>query len=114
MFSQIHQLIAKHGIVSTYKVVTEGLYDPNTSTVVNSETNYAVTLYRKHIRANQFNFPNLIGKDISLFYLSPIGLSFVPTAGDYIVYDSQTYKVDSVQKHAALGQVELYRIIGSK
>lgn len=114
MFSQVDQMILRHGKSCTYKVVTEGVYDPETSSVTNTEEEYTVSLYPRHVKANQFNYPNLIGKDICFFYLSAWNLSFKPTSGDYIEIDSDVYKVESVQKHSALGSVELYKILGVK
>jgi hypothetical protein len=114
MFSQVHRMIARHGKDCTYKVVTEGTYDVNTSSATNTETEYTLKIYKKNIRVNQFNYPNLVGKDVSMFYLSGLDLVFIPESGDYIEYESDTYKVESVQGHVALGTTELYRIVGVK
>lgn len=103
--------IDRHGLSSTYKVITEGAYDVNTGSATNTETSYTVKMYMKHIKANQFNYPNLIGKTAGLFYILAYGLAFVPTATDLIVYDGKTYKVDSVQSHAAGGSTVLYRVL---
>lgn len=105
--------IDRHGLSSTYKVITEGTYDVNTSAATNTETSYTVKMYMKHLKASQFNYPNMVGKEAGLFYILAYGLAFVPTATDLIVYDGKTYKVDSVQKHTAGSQIVLYRILAA-
>ena len=103
--------IDRHGITCTYKSITEGAYDINTSSVTNTEISYSIRSYMKHIKATQWNYPNLIGKDTGLFYILALGLGFTPSPQDLIVYDGKTYKVDNVQGHAAGGEIVLYRVL---
>ena len=106
------EAIERNGLSSTYKSVTQGTYDVNAGSVTNTETSYTVKIYMKNLNVNQFNYPNLIGKDTGIFYLYAGGLAFVPKPQDLIIFNSKTYKVDSVQSHAAQGSIVLYRIIG--
>lgn len=106
--------INTHGRNCTYTVVTEGAYNIETSSTTNTETSHSVKMYKKHIRANQYNFPNMIGRDSALFYLANNNLSFTPTTTDKITVDGVTYVVDSVMEHAADGLVILYKIIAVK
>lgn len=106
--------IDRHGKVMSYVVVTEGVYNIETSATTNTETAYSVKMYKKHIRANQYNFPNLIGRDSALFYLANSKLSFIPAPKDKIIADSITYTVDSVTEHSANGLVILYKILTIK
>lgn len=112
MFAEaVIRMLNKHGSDSKYTVVTTGVYDPDTLKVSNTEVSHEVKIYMKHFSANQFNKPNLIGKDTAMFYLSAsFGIS--PKPQDKIEFNSKTYKVDSVQSHAANGGIILYRIIG--
>jgi hypothetical protein len=106
--------ISEHGKNCTYTIVTEGAYDIETGSTTNTETAYTVRMYKKHIRASQYNFPNMIGRDSALFYLANNNLSFVPAPKDKITIDAVTYTVDSVTEHAADGLVILYKILTVK
>lgn len=106
------KLINKHGITSKYISVAEGVYDIETSSVTLTETEYSVKIYMKHIRANQFNYPNLVGKDTGLFYIATSALPVKPEPRDRIEFNSKIYRVESVQTHAANGAIILYRILG--
>jgi hypothetical protein len=106
--------INQHGKNCNYIVVTEGTYNIETGSTTNTETTHALKMYKKHVRANQYNFPNMIGKDSAVFYLANNNLTFKPTAQDKITFDSVTYTVDSVMEHAADGAVILYKILTVK
>ena len=107
-------------------MVSEGNYNIETGSTINTEFSFPVKMYKKHIRANQYNFPNMIGRDSALFYLAanerpaPGELGFIPapkdkiylfTQFDDVLPDGPTYKVDSVTEHAADGLVILYKIL---
>lgn len=108
------QVMQAHLQAATYTKVTTGTYNIETGSVTNTETNYSVSLYKKHIVANQYNYPNLIGKDVARFYLINESLAFTPSVNDRITFGSDTYTVDSLQSHTANGEVLLYRIIAVK
>jgi hypothetical protein len=106
--------INTHGKTCSYSVVTEGAYNIETGATSNTESSYSVKMYKRHIRASQYNFPNMIGRDSALFYLANNNLSFVPAVKDKIIIDSTTYTVDSITEHAADGLVILYKILAVK
>lgn len=106
--------INTQGKTCSYTKVTEGSYDIETGSTTNTETSYSVKMYKKHIRATQYNFPNMIGRDSALFYLANNSLSFVPANKDKITFDSVTYTIDSITEHAADGLVILYKILTVK
>ncbi len=106
--------INTHGKTCSYTIVTEGTYNIETGSTTNTETSHSVKMYKRHIRASQYNFPNMIGRDSALFYLANNKLSFVPAVKDKITIDSITYTVDSVTEHAADGLVILYKILTVK
>lgn len=106
--------INQHGKNCTYTVVTEGEYNIETGATTNTQTAYSVKMYKKHIRANQYNFPSMIGKDSAVFYLANNNLSFIPAVQDKITFDSVTYIVDSIVEHAADSAVILYKILAVK
>lgn len=106
--------INQHGKTCTYTVVTEGTYNIETGSTTNTETSHTLKMYKKHIRANQYNFPNMIGKDSAVFYLANNSLTFKPATQDKITFDSVTYVVDSFTEHAADGAVILYKLLAIK
>ena len=108
------QQINLHGASVAYTSKGVQTYNPTTSKSTSTDLDYTVKMYPKHIRANQYNYPDLIGKDVVMFYLANNGLGFVPKIGDYITYNSSKYQVNSFQSHAALGSICLYRIVAVK
>ena len=71
-------------------------------------------MYKRHIRANQYNYPNLIGQDAALFYLANNNLKFTPAIRDKIIVGSRTYVIDNITEHRASGQIALYKILAVK
>lgn len=109
-----NQALKQHGKLATYVRVASTLYDIETGKAANTDTNYSVQMYKKHIKASQYNYPNLVGKDSAIFYVSADSIKFIPNVRDKIVFDGVTYNVDSYMEHSALGQVVLLKIIGVK
>lgn len=107
-------LIYRHGISSSFISVSEGTYDVETGSATNIGTTYTVKLYKNHIRANQYRFPNLIDKDIAEFYVLATDLTVAPKQKDKIVYNSVEYVVDSFEEHIANGMTIMYSLIGVK
>ena len=108
------QLVNLHGESCTYTQVTNGAYDVETGSSTTTEVSTTVRAYRKHIRATQFSYPNLIGKNAVLIYLVADSIVGHPTNDDKITFGTETYQVDQWQSHTALGQVVLYRISAVK
>lgn len=106
--------INRNGVLCTYVSVAEGAYNVETGSTTNVETSYTVRMFKKHLKANQYNYPNLIGKDAAMFYLVNDSLGFTPGINDKITIGSLTYKVDSIQEHYARGDLVLYRLVTVK
>ena len=106
--------IDTNGISCSYIAVQEGSYNVETGSTTNTETTYTVKMYKKHLKATQYNYPNLVGKDACMFYLTNDNLAFAPAVRDKITFSGVTYTIDSIQEHSALGAVLLYRIIAVK
>lgn len=104
------QAILMHGEPCTYSKVTTGSYDVNTGMVTNSESSSLITAYRKHIRANQYNYPNLVGKDAIIAYITADSIVGLPSVNDKLTFGSTTYTASSIQEHRALNELVLYRI----
>lgn len=105
------KLIAQHGQSMQYKSVVEGAYNIETGSASNTETTYTVTMYKKHIKANQYNYPDLINRNAAVFYLANNSLSFIPAVRDKIVVDNETFEIDSIMEHRARGQLVLYKLV---
>lgn len=103
--------INRHGQACVYTKVSSGAYDVATGGSTATVTTYNIKAYKKHVRANQFNFPNLIGRETAMFYIASDSLTFEPKPKDKISDGSKTFVIDSVQSHVALGQVILYRVM---
>lgn len=104
------QAITAHGESCSYIKVQPGVYNVATGEVTNAETITTVTVYRKHLKATQYNYPNLVGKDATLIYLTADSVVDVPTVNDKFTFGTSTYTVDSIQEHRAFNEVVLYRI----
>lgn len=106
--------ITKHGVDISYKSKGVAVYNPATQKSTSTDASHTVKSYPKHIRANAYQFPDQIGKDVVMFYLANSGLTFTPKVGDEVTYNSLVYKVISLQSHAALGEICLYKIVAVK
>lgn len=106
--------ILRNGILADYKSVSAGVYDIATKSTTNTSTVVQLRMYKKHIRATQYNYPDLIGKDAAEFYIVNDSLSFVPKPQDRITYSGNEYTVSSYRGHIARGEIVLYKIIAVK
>ena len=103
-----------HGKPAVYSRVASGVYNIESGAQTNTSSNTTVQMYKKHIRANQYNFPDLIGRDAAMFYIAADSLAFIPGFKDIITFDSIKYVVQSYVEHAAKGQVVLLKILAVK
>jgi hypothetical protein len=103
--------VNRNGVSCSYLSVATGTYDVETGSVSNTETPYTVVMYRANLRTNQYSYPTLVGKDVSLFYLANNALLFTPAVKDKIIYNGNTYTVDSLEEHMAHSEIILYKII---
>lgn len=109
--SSASNAILRHGVSCTYKILQVGTYDTATSKVVNTEISKTIIAYKKSVKVNQFSYPNLIGKEVAMFYVLASDVAS-PNVGDHIVFNGKSFKVDSYQSHSASGKVIVHRIIG--
>lgn len=107
-------VIDQHGTTCTFSSVQEGTYDVNTATTTTTTTDYTIKTYMKQLRATQFNYPSLVGKEAAMFYVLAYGLAFVPAPKDLITIGAKVFTVDSVQSHSAGQETVLYRILAAK
>lgn len=110
----IQELLIKHGVGVTYVRASSGSYDPSTGLVSDSETSKTIKAYPKHERANSYRYPNLIGKEIVMFYIYAKDIGKDPSQKDHITYNSKDYRVDSWQSHIIASDIVLYRILACR
>lgn len=112
----IAEILAKHGINVIYRKVQNSSYNPDLGTVSSTTSDFNLKSYPKHIRASNYYLPNLVGKDVVLFYLSAKALKVVTSISlkDSIVYGSKEYKIESYSEHVFAGEVLLYKVIAVK
>ena len=106
--------IKRNGIQETYIQVQTGVYNVEAGSVTNTEVNHTVWLYKRHVKTSQYSYPNLIGKDVGIFYVANESLGFTPAVKDKISWGGNTYTVDSFEAHMAHGQVVLYKVVAAR
>lgn len=106
--------LSRQGVDITYTHVTTGTYDVNQGSSTPSGSSTTVKSYPKHVVANQYNYPNLIGKSLREFYIVGTALSTPPKPTDKITFNSEVYTVIKYTEHIAGGQVALYKILAVK
>jgi len=108
----IKKILKMHGVSCNYTTISTGVYDIDTGSVVNTETITVVNTYPKVLKANQFHYPNLIGKEAVVFYLDATEIT--PRLEDVINWDSKSFKIEEVIPHTFNGEVVIYKAIGVK
>ena len=106
------QAIKRNAIDVQYLEVQVGEYDTKTATITNTNVTHNIKVYKKHIVANEYNFPNLIGKEAASFYIANQGLTFTPKTRDIIKQGDKEYSIESISEFAASGNVVLYIAVG--
>jgi hypothetical protein len=79
-----------------------------------SITDYIIKSYPKHIRASNYYLPNLIGKDIIMFFIRAKDLNISISNKDSILYNSKKYLIDSYSSHIANNEVIMYKVLAVK
>ena len=105
--------ISRQGVSITYKSVTS-VYNVNTGVATPTEASTTLKAYPKHLVANHYNYPNLVGKSVKEFYIVGNALSTKPNPADLIIQGTETYSVVSYREHVAGGQVCMYCILAVK
>lgn len=105
------RMIALHGLDLVYTSIATGSYNVETGTPSITNINFTKKFYPKHIIANSYNYPTLVGKEVYMFYVANSSLGFTPKLNDKISYQGKTYVVQSYQQHVTNAEVVLYRII---
>lgn len=106
--------ITRHGVTIDFIKVEEGVYDIETSSVTNTETITQIKAYPVAVQVTQYNFPNLVGKEVIKFLIAGDALVTKPSPMDKIIYKGSSYSVLEQQDYTALGEVCLQHLIACK
>lgn len=108
------KLISRHGRNVTFVSVQEGTYDPVTATVVNTETRTIVKAFKESVKVTQYNYPNLIDKEVFRFHVAGSSLTTVPQVQDKILDGTDEYIIVERMQHDALGETVLHVLTAVK
>ena len=75
-------LIESAGVEITYKSVSEGVYDPNTLSVSNTETPETIKAFLTRLTSQEEKDPNLVNKSASVFLIANNSLTAAPSDRD--------------------------------
>lgn len=102
--------INSNGIDSQYKLKSQPVYNVETGASSQTETTINLKLFPKAVKVSQFNYPNLVGKEVIRFIaLGDFGA--VPSTDDTIIFAGNTYSIESFSEHYAGSAVVLYQIL---
>jgi hypothetical protein len=108
----VQNAINKHGVSLTFRSVVLGTYSAASGSVSTTETALIIKAYPRQVTANQFNMPNLIGKELIEFYVKASDLgAVIPKVGDVFVYNSIRYGVTSLKSYTVNGVVLMYKML---
>lgn len=105
--------LQRHGTDLVYTSISR-VINESTGGAASTPTDYTLRIYPKHIQATQYNLPDLVNKQVVMFYLANDSLGFTPKVSDSISYSGQVYRIHSFQNHVASGEIVLYRMIATK
>lgn len=108
--SSVYRQITRHGIDVTYVTVTEGTYNSDLGTVVNTEVETSIKAYPKTFIANTYNQPNLVGQTLTEWLVIASDLTSKPTPQDKIKVGSEAHTVASVKDVVARNELVMYMI----
>lgn len=109
-----HNLIGRHGVPITITKEEGSIRDPVSGKLIKAKTDYNIPkAYPLQIKATQYNYPNLIGKDVVMFYV-PGDQITIEHLSMKVIYKGKTFDVTDVQETISHGEVVLYRVLAVK
>lgn len=108
--------IDRHGVTVSYLKQSGQVYDPATRKVTSSVITTELKAYPKQIRANTYNYPDLVGQEVIMFYFKAKDLvgNTALSKTDSISYKGSVYKISSYSEHMFQGELQLYRVLAVK
>jgi hypothetical protein len=103
--------INKHGVLMTYVSKGASVYNVETLSSTTIDRTLQVRVYPKHITADRQSYPDLINKELIMFYIA-YSDNLIPKQNDSITYNGKNFIVDRFQSHMYNGKVCLYKVLG--
>ncbi len=103
-----HELLTEFGTTATLVKVVAGTYDPATSSVSNTETNYTVTLYEEDASGSDIDGSQIKAGD-KLAMISTIG-SVQPETNDRITYQGADWMIVDATRENVNGLACVYYV----
>lgn len=112
----VDYFITRHGVEVSYLKQSGQVYDPATRKVTSNTVTTTVKSYPKQIRANSYNYPDLVGQEVIMFYFKAKDLAgnTALSKTDSISYRGSVYKISSYSEHMFQGELQLYRVLAVK
>lgn len=104
----VHKLINRQGTDHEYSS-TVTTRDNATRDVITTKTTSTFKMWPKQIKATQYNYPNLVGKDVVQFHVG-VHDNFEPKTGDFV----NGYRITEIVTTMARGEIVFYRLLGVK
>ncbi len=106
------RLIARYGNAVTYTRVVEGVYNPSTSSVVNTETTTSPLALKTGTSFRESQSPSIVGKESLVFLIAGTSLAFTPELGDKITdSEGKKFQVKIVSRIEVQDAVALWRLV---
>lgn len=104
--------IQRHGVECTYVLQTQGVYNPETSSISGgSSQTYTFKAFPAKASFTETQQPNLVGVDTKVFMVAAADLPVKPEVNSKITAGIDSYTVLSVVQHCAHGQVTIWRLL---
>lgn len=108
------KLIYRNGVNVVFTRVQEGVYNSDTGTVTNTETTKTVKAYPENVTVNQYNFPNLINKEVVKYSVVSADLGYKPEPTDRITVNGSVLSIVKVQDVVARNESVIYFVFAVK
>jgi hypothetical protein len=106
------RLISRYGRTVTYRKVLEGVYNPSTSSITNTETSFNVLAFKTNTSFRESQSPSIVGKEAVVFLIAGTNLAFTPELGDKIRdFENKSFQVKVVSRVEVQQVVSLWRLV---
>lgn len=106
------RLISRYGNTVTYTRVQEGVYNPSTSSVTNTESTTTPLAFKTGTSFRESQSPSIVGKEAVVFLIAGSSLAFTPKLGDKITdSEDKTFQVKMLSRIEIQDVVALWRLV---
>lgn len=107
----VKQQIEREGVSVTLTSTIQGVYNPETSTVINSTSQTSLKAFPAVCTFSEQQNPNLIGVASKAFLVTSTDLPSKPKPNDEILHGTDKYTVKIVKEHWGGGVLCMYRLL---